>query len=239
MNIILINPSDFIASNKVLLNDRRFQHILTVHKATVGNTLKVGLIDGKRGSAQVLEIDNNCVTLQTNLNLPALQALPLTLILALPRPKMLKRILQSTASLGVKEIHLINSYRVEKSYWSSPVLTDHSIQEHLLLGLEQAGDTILPKVHLCKRFKPFVEDQLPTIAANSRKIVAHPYKAKPIDSQKDSTFKNTVLAIGPEGGFIDYEIDKLIQLDFEPLSLGDRILRVETAIPYCLAKLFS
>jgi RsmE family RNA methyltransferase len=239
MNIILIEPSDFIASNKVLLNDRRFQHILTVHKVAVGNTLKVGLTGGKRGVAQVLEIDNNSVILQTNLNSPALQALPLTLILALPRPKMLKRILQSIASLGVKEIYLINSYRVEKSYWSSPVLTDRSIQEHLLIGLEQAGDTILPKVHLCKRFKPFVEDLLPVIAANSRKIVAHPYKAKPINSLKDSTSQNTVLAIGPEGGFIDYEIEKLIQLDFEPLSLGDRILRVETAIPYCLAKLFN
>src|SRR5690554_7099628 len=57
-----------------------------------------------------------------------------TLILALPRPKMLKRILIDATSLGVKRIILLNSWKVEKSYWQTPELHAKLLQEKLLLG---------------------------------------------------------------------------------------------------------
>jgi RsmE family RNA methyltransferase len=149
---------------------------------------------------------------------------------------MLKRILQTVSAMGVKEIYLLNSYKVDKSYWSTPVLSPASIEEHLLLGLEQAGDTVITNVHLRKRFKPFLEDELDAISLDSQKLVAHPYNAQ---SQARVSRAKTTLAIGPEGGFIDYEIDKFQSLGFNSLSLGQRILKVETAIPVALSKLFS
>lgn len=236
MNIILITKDDFISDEIVVLKDRRYIHIRDVHNAQPGKSLRIGVINGKIGHGEVITIDSNCVQLAVSLTNDALPPLPLTLILALPRPKMLKRILQCAASLGVKDIYLINSYKVDKSYWSSPVLNDESLYEHLQLGLEQAVTTYLPRIHFRKRFKPFVEDELTDIAKDSEKLVAHPYQAKPCPIQID---KKTTLVIGPEGGFIEYEIDKLSEIDFEAISLGKRILRVETAIPYAIAKLFS
>jgi 16S rRNA U1498 N3-methylase RsmE len=100
--------------------------------------------------------------------------LPLTLLLALPRPKMLKRILQTVATMGVERLVLMNSYRVEKSFWDSPFLQPQAIEDELTLGLEQGKDTVLPQVILEKRFKPFVEDRLPALSANSLRLVAHP-----------------------------------------------------------------
>jgi RsmE family RNA methyltransferase len=236
MNIILITKDDFISDEIVVLKDRRYIHIRDVHNAQPGKSLRIGVINGKIGHGEVITIDSNCVQLAVSLTNDALPPLPLTLILALPRPKMLKRILQCAASLGVKDIYLINSYKVDKSYWSSPVLNDESLYEHLQLGLEQAVTTHLPRIHFRKRFKPFVEDELTDIAKDSEKLVAHPYQAKPCPIQID---KKTTLVIGPEGGFIEYEIDKLSEINFEAISLGKRILRVETAIPYAIAKLFS
>jgi len=241
MNLILVHTSDFLedsllGNNVVRLTDRRFIHIKQVHRASIEQTLKVGMIDGETGTGTIVELNEHSVTLKLHLETPPIPSLPLTLILALPRPKMLKRILQSVASLGVKEIYLINSYKVEKSYWSTPVLSEQSIREHLLLGLEQSGDTIMPQLHLKKRFKPFIEDELPAITQNSAKLIAHPYEAS--ECPQLSTQK-TVLAIGPEGGFIDYEVQRLREQGFLPISLGQRILRVETALPVAIGKLFK
>jgi len=234
MNLILVDQQDFIDPNTVRLQDRRFEHIRHIHQAQLGQSLRVGLINGKMGSGLVLAIDDNSVTLNLDLNQEPPTALNLTLILALPRPKMLKRILQNVSALGVKDVYLINSYKVDKSYWSTPILQPEAAKTELQLGLEQAVDTSLPNLYLRKRFKPFVEDELGDIASNSRKLVAHPYQSQPSPNASD---EKTTLVIGPEGGFIHYEVDKLQQLGFNSMSLGSRILKVETAIPVAIAKL--
>jgi RsmE family RNA methyltransferase len=159
----------------------------------------------------------------------------LTLVLGLPRPKMLKRIFQTIATLGIKDLYLVNSYCVEKSYWQTPFLHEDAIREHLILGLEQGCDTHLPRVHLKKRFKPFVEDELPTIIQGTHALVAHPYSATPCPRMQQGPIS---LAVGPEGGFIAYEIALLETAGFTSVTLGERILRVETAIPFLVSRLF-
>lgn len=234
MNLILLFQEDFTHAREVTLRDRRLQHILDFHKPEIGQSLKVGLLDGNKGLGEVISISDSEIKLQISLDTPAPPPLPVTLLLALPRPKMLKRVLQTVAAMGVKELYLINSYRVDKSYWGSPVL-EKQITENLQLGLEQAGDTLMPQVHLKKRFKPFVEDELPQISANTRRIVAHPYNALPCPAASQEA---TTLAIGPEGGFINYEVEKLQECGFNPIHIGPRILRVETAVPALLSRLF-
>lgn len=234
MNLIILFESDFTDSVTAVLDDRRFTHVYNVQKPTLGDRLKVGLLNGNIGSGEVISLSDNKIALRVDLTYSPPAELPLTLLLALPRPKMLKRVLQTVSAMGVKKLYLINSYRVDKSYWGSPVL-ERQVNEHLLLGLEQAGDTVMPEVHLRKRFKPFVEDELPTIAAESRALLAHPYNATPCPAPED---KPTTLAIGPEGGFIPYEVEKLNQCGFESIHIGERILRVETAVPALLSRLF-
>ncbi len=234
MNLILLHQEDFIADDKVRLTGRRLEHILTVHRAETDQQLRVGLLNGKMGAGVITHIDKGYVELSVELGENPPEKLSVTLLLALPRPKMLKRVLQSATSLGVKQFYLINSHRVEKSFWSSPVLDAEQLNFQLQLGLEQARDTILPEVHLRKRFKPFVEDELPEIIAGTRALVAHP-TSEHIAEMK--TEQPTTLAVGPEGGFIPYEVEKLESCGFTPFSLGKRILRVETAVPALLSQL--
>ena len=235
MNLILLYTSDFISPHLVRLTDRRFHHMRSVHQAQVGEAFKVGVLDGLVGQGKVSALSDDYIELQVQLDQAPPKPLPLHLIMALPRPKMLKRTLETAATLGVKDLWLINSYRVDKSYWSTPILKADKTREHLLLGLEQAGDTRLPRVHLRKRFKPFVEDELPALARNTRALVAHPYDAEPCPHPEASP---TTLAIGPEGGFIAYEVEKLQEAGLESIHLGRRILRVETAVPVLLSRLF-
>ena len=245
MNLILLHSNELIwqgdsdsriESAEAVLKDRRFLHIQSVHKAEVGDLLRVGVLNGSTGTGAVKRIDSNSITLNVILHQhePPVP-IPVTLILALPRPKMLRRIIQSATSMGVKKIILLNSYKVEKSFWQSPYLEPASIEEQLILGLEQAVDTVMPEVILKKRFKPFVEDELPDLAKGKRCIVAHPdQQAHPCAASNTET----LLAIGPEGGFIPYEVEKLNSVGFETITLGKRILKVETAVPVLLSKLF-
>jgi 16S rRNA (uracil1498-N3)-methyltransferase len=234
MNLILLTEQDFSSSNIATLDDRRFVHIRTIQKPAIGDRLKIGLLNGNKGYGEVTSLSDQFISLAVTLDDTPPAPLPLTLLLALPRPKMLKRILQTVSSMGVKELYLINSYRVDKSFWGSPIV-ENQIHENLILGLEQAGDTVMPNIHLRKRFKPFVEDELPTIAQNSRALIAHPYNAKPCPP---TSSEPTTLAIGPEGGFIPYEVEKLNQCGFDSIHIGDRILRVENAVPALLSRLF-
>ena len=236
MNIVLIQPEEWCSSGTLTLTDRRAEHLHRVLGAQPGDQVRVGVVGGNMGHAHVEHITPTTVTLQASLEQAPPAPLPVTLLLALPRPKVLRRTLQACATLGVKHIYLINSYRVEKSYWQTPFLAEAAIEETLLLGLEQGRDTVLPQVHLRKRFKPFVEDELPALAAGKPAWTAHPTP----DALPCPTGVNepSLLAIGPEGGFISYEVDKLAAAGFQTIGLGPRILKVETAVPALISRLY-
>ena len=174
MNLILLNDSDFIAPHRVRLSGRRFTHIKDVLKAECAKTLTVGKINGLMGQGTVVSKKTDAIELEVKLDQNPPEALPLTLILALPRPPALKRILFSSAQLGVKKIIILNFNRVEKSLWNSSSLKPQANTEQLVLGLEQAKDTVMPEVILKKRFKPFVEDELPALIKGKLALVAHP-----------------------------------------------------------------
>ncbi|WP_047301175.1 16S rRNA (uracil(1498)-N(3))-methyltransferase [Pseudomonas fluorescens] len=235
MNLLLLEEADFIAADRVVLHDRRLTHMQEVHRVAVGDSLRVGRIDGLMGNAQVLRLEAGEAELQVTLEQAPPAKLPLTLVLALPRPKMLRRVFQTVATMGVPRLMLVNSYRVEKSFWQTPFLEPEAIREQLILGLEQARDTVLPEVVIEKRFKPFVEDRLPALCADTLGLVGHPGQYPPCPRDVD---RPVTLAIGPEGGWIPYEIDLLGKAGLQPVQLGERILRVETAVTALLARLF-
>ncbi|KAA0980921.1 16S rRNA (uracil(1498)-N(3))-methyltransferase [Pseudomonas sp. ANT_J28] len=235
MNLLLLEEADFIAADRAILRDRRLTHMQEVHRSVVGDSLRVGRIGGLMGSAELLRLDADEAELRVTLDQPAPAKLPLTLILALPRPKMLRRVFQTVAAMGVPRIILVNSYRVEKSFWQTPFLEPEAIREQLILGLEQARDSVLPEIVIEKRFKPFVEDRLPAITEGTLGLVGHPGHYPPCPR---GLTEPVTLAIGPEGGWIPYEIDLLGKAGLQPVQLGDRILRVETAVTALLARLF-
>ncbi len=237
MNLILLDDDDFIDDHRVRLSGRRYDHVTNLLGKGKGDRLRVGRINGLMGQGMIDAIDSAALTLSVHLDEQPPSPVPVTLLLALPRPKMLRRLLRGITSMGVKSLYLINSYRVDKSYWSSPLLHPDKIREQLCLGLEQGRDTILPQVHLCPRFRPFVEDELPGISSSTINLVAHPGGdggAFPCQPQVPAC-----LAVGPEGGFIPYEIEKFKKANFRVAHFGERILSVETVVPALLSRFVS
>lgn len=235
MNLILLFDDDFITATRVKLSGRRLEHVMNVHRVAVGDALVVGVANAQFGVGTIARIDGDSLEMDVDLDRDPPAALPLTLVLALPRPKVLNRVIASAASLGIKRIVLINAWRVEKSYWKSPRLSPENLRHQSILGLEQARDTVLPSIETRRFFRAFVEDELPSLARGTRALVAHPHaqEACPRDVHEPVT-----LVIGPEGGFIDAEIASLQAAGCTPVTIGERILRVETVVPYLAARLF-
>jgi 16S rRNA (uracil1498-N3)-methyltransferase len=224
-----------VGVDRVRLQGRRLKHVRDVHRAQPGDELCVGLANGRIGTGTLLSLDQSHLEMEVRLESPPPPALPLILILALPRPKVLRRVLRTASALGMKRIVLLNAFRVEKSYWGSPVLSAESLREQMIIGLEQSRDTILPEVLLRPLFKPFVEDELPALIKGTLPLVAQPGSPDPCPR---NTGEPVTLAVGPEGGFIPYEIEMLLAAGFLPVNCGERILNVEAAVPFLLSRLF-
>jgi RsmE family RNA methyltransferase len=235
MNLVLLFKDDFVSEGVVRLSGRRLEHVRSVQRVQLGDELIVGLLDGKIGQGRLLRLDNECLEMQVELETMPPPKLPLTLVLALPRPKVLNRVIAAATSLGVSRIYLVNAWRVEKSYWKSPRLSEENLLLQRILGLEQAKDTWLPELYLRRLLRPFAEDELPGLAENTQALVAHPGALEPCPRALNQP---VTLAIGPEGGFIPAEIELLGRIGFQAVALGPRILRVETAVAALMSRLF-
>ncbi|MAS41094.1 MAG: 16S rRNA (uracil(1498)-N(3))-methyltransferase [Porticoccaceae bacterium] len=234
MNLLLFQPEDFVDSQLARVHGRRLSHLREILQPEPGDVLRAGLLDGPLGTATLLHLDTERAEFSVHLDSSPPPPSPVTLLLALPRPKVLRRALRAATLLGVKEIHLIHSWRVDKSYWQTPLLAPERLREELLLALELARDTLLPRVFSHRRFKPLVEDELDAIAGTRRRLIAHPGAGGAMDAARGQPL---ILALGPEGGFIPYEVESFRQRGFTPVSLGDRILSVEVALTAALGVL--
>ena len=234
MNIVLLEAEQTQSEFWKIDNPRQIQHLSQHVQLNAGDTLKVGIRNGERYLTEVISVSEQQIRIRP-IQLEAIPTkLPVHLILALPRPKVLRRIIMDAVTLGVERISLIHSYRVDKSYWQSPFL--QQLDDYVTLGLEQAGDTISPEIQMYKRFKPFVEDVLPTFISDQKPAyVAHPYA----EQQMPHAIQHSCcLIVGPEGGFIPFEVDLFKKNGCQARRLGNRILRTETAVSSILGRLF-
>lgn len=247
MNIILIENQE-LNGDEVVLEDHRASHIVKILRSEEGDTLKFGVIEGMRGEAEIVSIKRKYphrVVLRVTLQEPPRPRSKIDLVLALPRPIMLKRILSQVTALGIGHLYLINANRVEKSFWESTLLEQGEYRKHLVSGLEQSVDTRLPTISIHNRFKPFAEDVLPErVEYYSHSIVADPSGNRVLAEAILPPANRILLAVGPEGGWVEYELEKFEKAGFTICTIGERILKVDTAvialhgyISACFAKL--
>ena len=241
MNRILFEP-DEIHDGRATFSDVRAEHVLNVLHGEVGQTLKTGILDGPIGTSVIERIEGGSVTVHCTHETPSLPPW-IDLILAPPRPRVMKRLLPQLASLGVRRIVLVGAEKVEKAFWGAQLLKEEIYRPLLIDGLQQAGTTIVPTIETFKSFRHFVERKLDThFEGQSVRIVAHPESAatnEVISCGARGAHALPVLAVGPEGGWTDEEVVRLEEKGFARMSLGPRILRTDTALIALLSRLME
>lgn len=237
MNCLLIEPEEVDAARAVArIVGRRQRHAQEILRSQAGDTLRVGLVGGRMGRGRIVRLDEAALELALELDADPPPKRPLELVLALPRMPVFRRLLATAASLGVERLLVVGTARTEKSFWQSRDVTPEAIRERLLLGLEQARDTVLPEVELHRHFPSLVERILPGRLAGRRGLLAHPTA---VSSCPHRVAGPVTLFVGPEGGLLDDEVERLAAIGFEPVHLGVRILRVEPVVPMLVGRLFD
>ncbi len=231
MNLLLLLPDELSADGTARLGGERLRHLREVLGVAPGRTVRAGVLGGKVGTAEVLALGTEEAVLRCLFDRPPPLRPGVDLVLAVPRPKALRRVLAAAASLGVDRLVILAAARVEKSYLDSPVLRPERLRKHLLDGLEQAQDTVLPEVHIEVRFRPFVEDRMETLLGPAERWLLHPGDDGP---PHPSPAGRLTLAIGPEGGWVPFERTLLEARGFRLLGFGPRTLRTETVVPFAL-----
>jgi len=241
VNLILLEPGELGAAGDVTLSDERAKHLLTVLGAAPGDRVRVGLVDGPRGSATVQSAAGGSVTLCCAFEQELPQRPRVDLLLALPRPKVMRRLWAQISASGVGRIVLTNAERVERDYFDARILTPASYRPLLVEGLQQARDTRLPAVSIHKRFRVLVEDELDALCeAGGLRLVADPSARQSVaaavaEHARDTPVERTLIAIGPEGGWNAFEIALLEAHGFLAVGMGRRTLRTDTACVALLA----
>lgn len=233
MNRILVRSDELVDGTRATLEDGRAEHIRSVLRSSLGDTLRVGIINGPPGTARVVELaegPETRVTLECTFEAQAPARPRVDVVLALPRPKVLRRLWSQLAALGVDRLWLTNAAKVERSYFDTHWLQPAGYTPLLVEGAAQASDTQLPQVEVHRSFRRLVEDVLGTPRVGlEQRVVAHPSAGPPLVRLPVGAGQRIVLAVGPEGGWNAFELDLLAAHGFAPAQLGPRILRSDTA----------
>ncbi len=241
MNLVILVEGDAVGDGCYRLNDHRAEHIRTILRAREGDKVEVGLLNGSMGTAQISSLSGDEIELTCE-ELHPPQELPSTdLICALPRPQTLKKVLITCGMMGIRRLHLIRANRVEKSYYQSPLIQPENQLPYLLEGLSQGKLTRLPQVTVHDRFKVFFEDTFPDLETTETiqglRLLASTEALQNMSDFYDAAVDRVTIAIGPEGGWVPFEVDLMQQAGFLRFVLGRWVLRVETAVVSALGQL--
>lgn len=252
MNRILFEKKE-IVDGRAVFSDERAEHVLNVLHGAVGQVLKTGVVDGLAGTSTIVEIRNlherepgsaqrgnglwageivvECLHTEKSVE-PWID-----LILAPPRPRVLKRLIPQLTAMGVGKIVLVGAEKVEKAFWGAQLVKEEVYRPLLIDGLMQCGTTIMPEIRIEKNFRRYAEFGMEAEFENNVRIVAHPPKEGEQYSASSYGAMRPVVAIGPEGGWTDDEVAILESKGFLRYSLGSRILRTDTATISIIAQL--
>jgi RsmE family RNA methyltransferase len=236
VNLILADPQELDESGVLTLSDARAAHLLNVLDVAPGRDVRVGLLDGPRGIGTVTSTREHTVALRCVFEQDIPAPPRVDLLLALPRPKVMRRLWAQLAALGVGQIILTNAERVERHYFDAHTLQPEHARPLLIEGLQQARDTRLPSVSIHRQFRILIEDHLDALAGDGLRLLADPSGATPIAAAiRQRHPERLLLAVGPEGGWNDFERGLLQAHGFDLAGMGPRTLRSDTACVALLA----
>lgn len=255
LNRILVTDAEVHPVSRAVVlppDDERTRHVRNVLRVEQGASVRIavehqGTCDGTVTSNQSdagadgTDAEGTTTPQPLALRLGAIQAPrqlpPITLIMAPPRPRALRRAVRAATQVGVRQIVLVGAARVERSFFASKALRPEVLRANAVDGVMQAAvDANVPPVMSQPRLHLLPETLagIPSSSENAVCILLHPGGAPLEQVLRESMADSVVLAIGPEGGWLENELNFLQRHQFVLAGLGPRILTTEVALTVAL-----
>lgn len=240
MNSTIFQLADIQRDGTILLSREKSLHLCNVLNKKRGDIILAGLVNGPIGPVNILDDSEGRIKIDMPTG-PTPEPHSVDVILAMPRPKVMKRLWAPLASMGVDNILIIGAEQVEPFYFDSHALDEDVYLPRLIEGLEQARDTRLPTVSVTKSFRWFTEKKLAELSRDRVGLLAHPGVSTSIRTvvNRNSDHKKLTIAVGPEGGWTQNEMDTFVRHGFHLVGMRDRALRSDTAIISLLALVYD
>lgn len=250
VNIVLFEEGEL--ASPLPLCDHRVKHIQKILRKGVGDTFDAGIVNGVAGTAEIRSVSPQGMEFRFEASGDGKPLHPVTMIIGFPRPIQLKRLLRDIASLGVSQVHLCGTELGEKSYLKATLSQPEELTAMLKDGSIQAKSTHVPQVFVHQDVASCLDfvagNTCIRVAGNPRIYVALD-NIEPTASLQgflSSKFSadevkraGVVAAIGSERGWTDNERQLFQEKGFTLCSMGERVLRTETAATTAVAIILS
>ncbi len=239
MNSLIILARECVGNKEAILTGDRARYAFETHELRQGTSCRVAILGGLRGEGLVAEATAERVVMALTLSLPSLERVPIDLIVGVPRPQTVKKVIQAAVMLGVRSLHFVRSELGERSYLQSRSLSDEGVLEESVKALEQIWDSGMPTIEVHRTFSYFMSNKLPLLTKERDVacLLADPSGREITITDKPLMRTEQVVAIGPERGWSESEIELFKNSGFSVVGLGARVMRVEVAMVFLLGQL--
>lgn len=254
-------PPDRCAGTTLRLDGSEAHHALHVLRLKHGELVTVLDGIGNEFICTVKDAGRNAVTLSVSLkNFVPAPPCSITLLVGVPKGKIIESIIQKGVELGARRIVPILSERVVTQLNNEAAETKRDKWQNVAIeAIKQCGAAWLPKVEapttIAEVTGQKVEDRSESVRHSApsafslrpstfelslvgslQKERRHPREVlREFETKHGRLPQNVGVWIGPEGDFTPEEVKKIQDSGAEPISLGRLVLRVETAAVYCLS----
>ena len=236
MNLLLLDQKVPVLS--LAKEDPRAVHLRSVLGVKIGDEIDLALKNGPRGKGKVSVLSDQRIDLVIRWLAPhPCDLFPVHLVVGFARPQTCRKILEQASALGVERVSFFQAEKGDPSYPKSRLWTTEEWAERIDRGVEQAFASFVPACDL----HPSLTDALsPLRRESSLRIAMDNYEAaRPLVAKDEIDDRPIALALGPERGWSGKERDLLRSQRFDMRHLGQRVLRLETAVVASLAVLLT
>jgi 16S rRNA (uracil1498-N3)-methyltransferase len=222
-NVRLYQNTPLILGDNIMLDAYASHHLIKVLRFSRGKNITLFNGDGMDYSAEVLQVKKDCVVkiLDKTQNLSE-SKLNLTLVQGVAKGEKMDFLIQKSVELGVNKIIPVFTDRCVVRLKGDKLKKRTEHWKKIVIGAcEQSGRSVVPSLEL-----PIALSDLASVDLNGAFVLHHRAEKSLLELPKQTRVS---IIIGPEGGLSEAEIEQLIATGAQPLLLGNRVLRTETA----------